>query len=261
MVKISAQYPSLIRRLLNVWYRHFRVYTKNLISNGLPPFMEPLIFLAGIGLGLGKHIVSMENIPYIQFLSTGLLVTSSMNTASYECTFGTFFRLEFDHVYDGMLGTPITSSDLLVGEMFWVGTKGLFFSLCGLIIILTFGILPLNMILLTPIIGFITGMMFGALSLWITSFVKNMNHFNFYFTGVISPMFFFSGIVFPITDLPKFIHPFAEFLPLTHAVRLVRALSFQQFDTGNIVSLAYCFAFIALFGWLAVRRLSKRLID
>jgi lipooligosaccharide transport system permease protein len=45
--------PSLRWRLLSVWYRHMRVYTRNLYSNGLPPFLEPLIFLVGIGLGLG----------------------------------------------------------------------------------------------------------------------------------------------------------------------------------------------------------------
>ncbi|MBF0318041.1 MAG: hypothetical protein HQL04_07680, partial [Nitrospirae bacterium] len=46
--------PSLAVRIFAVWYRHVRVYTKNLVSNGLPPFLEPLIFLTGIGLGLGK---------------------------------------------------------------------------------------------------------------------------------------------------------------------------------------------------------------
>ena len=40
--------PPLYHRLYSVWYRHMRVYTKNLITNGFPPFLEPLIFLAAI---------------------------------------------------------------------------------------------------------------------------------------------------------------------------------------------------------------------
>ena len=62
-------YPSLPWRLYSVWYRHLRVYTKNLASNGLPPFLEPVLFLVGIGLGLGTYITeSMEGMAYIEFL-------------------------------------------------------------------------------------------------------------------------------------------------------------------------------------------------
>ena len=73
--------PALGARLYSVWHRHMRVYTKNLISNGLPPFLEPVIFLLGIGLGLGRYLVSMDSVPYIVFLATALPVTSSMFTA------------------------------------------------------------------------------------------------------------------------------------------------------------------------------------
>jgi len=77
--------PPLAQRLFSVWYRHVRVYTKNLISNGLPPFLEPLLFLAGVGLGLGKYITeSMDGLSYIDFLGTGLLVTAAMFTAAYD---------------------------------------------------------------------------------------------------------------------------------------------------------------------------------
>ena len=131
----SSNYPAFHRRIMSVWYRHMLVYTRNLFSNGLPPFLEPLIFLAGVGLGLGKYIVSMEGMPYIQFLASGLLVTSSMYTAAFECTYGTFIRLEFDKVYDGMLGAPITADDLIIGEILWAGSKGFFFSLAVLIIV------------------------------------------------------------------------------------------------------------------------------
>ena len=100
----EKRYPPMRSRLFGVWFRHMRVYTKNLVSNGLPPFLEPLIFLAGVGLGLGRFIGEMDGIPYLMYLSTGLLVSTAMYTATFECSFGTFIRLEFDKVYDGMLG-------------------------------------------------------------------------------------------------------------------------------------------------------------
>ena len=254
-------HPPLPIRLYSVWFRHFRVYTKSLISNGLPPFLEPLIFLAGIGLGMGRYIDTMAGMPYISFLATGLPITAAMFTAAFECSYGTFIRLEFDHVYEGMLAAPISVNDLLVGEIIWAGTKGVFFSLAVIIVVGAFGFIPLPWSLTTPLIGFLTGVMFAALSMLITSIVKNINHFNFYFTGFLSPMFFFSGVVFPLENLPTVLRYFAECFPLTHVVRLCRAGDFAQFTMSLLLDLLFIVLFTAITGWLGVVRLKKKLIQ
>lgn len=254
-------YPSLVKRLYGVWFRHVRVYTRNLLSNGFPPFVEPLIFLAGIGLGLGKYITDpMQGQRYIEFLSIGLLVTSSMWTAAFECSFGTFIRLEFEKVYDGMLAAPITAENLIVGEMIWAGTKGFFFSFAVLCIVSLFGVVPLPRSLAAPAVGFLNALMFAALSLYITSFVKTINHFNFYMTGLLSPMFFFSGVVFPMENLPFWLRPISEAIPLTHSVRIMRILCSGSIHPVFWADLLYIILFIGLMGTLAVGRLKKRLI-
>jgi lipooligosaccharide transport system permease protein len=256
----ERSHPTLTQRLFAVWYRHVIVYGKNLVSNGLPPFLEPLIFLAGVGLGLSKYIGLMDNMPYLQFLGTGLLVTTAMFTASFECSFATFIRLEFEKVYDGMLAAPISVNNLLIGEILWAGTKGLFFSFAVLCIMTAFGIIPLPYSLLAPLVGFVTGVMFATLSLLVTSFVKTINHFNFYFTGFVSPMFFFSGVVFPIENLPAAIRPFAQALPLTHVVKLVRGITMAEYKPALVWSVLYCIIFILITGHFAIKRLRRRLI-
>ncbi len=253
--------PRLSYRLYAVWFRHVRVYARNLISNGLPPFLEPLVFLVGIGMGLGAYLNQMAGVPYLEYLATGLLMTTAMFTSAFECSFGTFIRLEFEKAYDGMLAAPITVWDLLVGEILWAGTKGFFFTLAVLMVIYAFGIMAPGLSLLTPFIGFFTGAMFAALSLLITSFVRTINHFNFYFSGFISPMFFFAGVVFPVRNLPAVVHPISEILPLTHAVRLTRAVSIPAeipLLWGDVV---YIVLFTLGVGYLGVRRLKTRLID
>ena len=257
----TSSHPPLFTRIYSVWYRHMRVYTKNIISNGFPPFLEPLIFLAGVGLGLGKYIVSMDGVPYIQYLAVGLITTSSMFTAAFECSYGTFIRLEYEKVYEGMLAAPITVNNLLIGEILWAGTKGFFFSLAVLIVILSFRVIPFSYTVFMPVVGFIIGIMFGTISLLVTSFVKNINHLNFYFTGFLSPMFFFSGVVFPISNLPEVIRPFAEIFPMTHPVRLVRALHTMSFEPVLILDLLYCAVITVITGYFAIKRLGKRLTN
>lgn len=258
----SHKPPSLGRRIFSVWFRHERVYDSNFISNAFPPFLEPLILLAGLGIGFGSYIQTMGAMNYILFLASGIIVTSSMWTAAYECTYGTYIRLEFDHVYDGMLGAPISPNDLVLGEILFAGTKGMLFAFAVLVVTWIAGIINYPLSILSIFVGFLCGVMFGTLSLWITSFITNINHFNFYFTGLLSPMFFFSGAVFPIENLPGSIRWIAEAIPLTHTVRMARAFCVPGQITGDLwLDLAYCVVFIAITGYLAIRGLKKRLID
>ena len=257
-----GKHPSLFQRLYSVWHRHVRVYNKDFVSNAFPPFIEPIIFLLGIGLGLGQYIEGIGDTPFLPFLATGLLVTSSMFTAAYECTYGTFIRLEFDKAYDGILSAPINVYNLIIGEILWAGTKGLFFSFAVLVILSLFGVISFSSGILAPLVGMLTGLMFGTLSLLVTSYVKNINYFNFYFTGLISPMFFFSGVMFPINSLPTYLRPLAELLPLTHSVRLVRSICSWDFNTMQLGwDLTYVTLFIIIIGYLGIKKLQTRLID
>ena len=253
-------HPPFLHRIYSVWFRHMRVYTKNLIANGFPPFLEPLIFLFAIGLGLGKYVTTMAGLPYIQFLASGLLVTAAMFTAAFECSYGTFIRMEFEKTYNGMLAAPITVNDLLIGEIVWAGTKGLFFSTAVLTVITLFGILSPQLFLVVPLIGFLTGAMFATVALLVTSFVKDINQFNFFFTGFISPMFFFCGVVFSIEKLPGWIRPVVEILPLTHPVRVMRAMVQGDFEMILLWDGVYIPLITVGTAWLAFRRLRKRLI-
>lgn len=252
--------PAWHKRLLSVWYRHFRVYTSNFYSNAFPPFMEPLVYLAGLGIGMGTAM-STGSMHYTLFLGSGLIITSAMFTAAMECTYGTFIRLEFDKVYDGMLGATLSPGDLVAGEIFFVGTKGFFFSFAVLTVIWIAGIIDYPLSILAVLVGFLTGIMFGALGMYVTSIIRNINHFNFFFTGFVSPMFFFSGVVFPLENLPQSLRLFAEVIPLTHVVRLSRGFCVPgMLEASLLWDLAYGVAFIGVFGVLAAKGMKKRLI-
>jgi lipooligosaccharide transport system permease protein len=259
--RVSVPVPSLVRRLGAVWWRHVRVYSSSLFSNGIPPFLEPLIFLVGIGLGLGRYIVSMDGLPYIQFLAVGLVLTSAMYTASFENTFATFVRLEFDKVYDGMQAASLTAENLMWGELLFTATKGAFFAGAVLVMLSVFGLVTTPWMLVGVPLGFLTAALFGAIAMLVTSAVTNINHFNFYFTLFISPLFFFSGVVFPLSQLPENIRWVAMFLPLTHPVELLRTAAGGHTVFGPVINLVYLGVVIPVVGTLAVKRMRRRLIS
>ncbi len=252
--------PNIFKRLTSVWYRFMRVYTKNLFSNGFEPFFEPLIFLGGIGIGLGAFIKELDGVPYLQFLGSALLVSTSMMTAAFECSYGTFIRLEFDKAYDGIISAPISVENLLLGEMLWAGTKGFFFSFAVLTVFTIIGVFKTPLVFIIPIVGFLTGFMFAGISLFVTSFIKSIDNFSFYTTGFLSPMFFFSGTVFPLSQFPDFLRPIIEILPLTHSIRLSRAILFSRWEYFTF-DILYIIIISAVFGYLGIKGIKKRLID
>jgi lipooligosaccharide transport system permease protein len=258
---ININPPKLIVRLYSIWFRHFRVYTKNIFSNGFPPFMEPLIFLVGMGLGLGKYISNVDNMSYIKYLAIGLPLSSAMFTAAFECTFGTLIRLEFQKTYDGMLTGPIKIEDLFIGEIIWCGTKAAFYSFAVLFVFALCKTIPITpSLILVPAVGFMVGVMICPMSLIFTSYVKTINTLNFYITGLITPMFMFSGIIFPLTNLPKWAQIVINIFPLAHAVNLEHAICNNTYSPKLIFDIAYCVIFTFIVGYIAVKRMKRRIM-
>jgi lipooligosaccharide transport system permease protein len=258
----EVELPSFFRRIFSVWARHFKVYTSHFLSNAFPPFFEPLIFLAGLGIGLGTYVSQVGDHDFTLFLASGLIVSSPMYTAAFECTYGTYIRLYFDKVYDGMLGAPLSPANIMLGELLFVGTKGMFFSFAVLVVVWVFGIITVPLALLTVFVGFLTGIMFGTLALLMTSFVKTLNQFNFFFTGLITPMFFFSGVVFPIENLSPPLRIVAEIIPLTHVVRMSRAFCIPETLGAHLfLDLLYCLVFVLITGYFGIKKISRKLVD
>jgi len=253
--------PSMIYRVYSVWYRHYKVYVRYIISNGVPPFLEPLFFLIAIGLGVGNMVTQVDGRPYIVFLASAIVIPPAMFTSAFESTYGTFIRLEFDKIYDGMLGASISTNDLILGEIIFGGTKGLFFSFCVLIVISVFGLVTYPLALLVPLIGLLTGLMFSSLSLVVTYYVKTINHFSFYFTGFLTPSYFFSGAIFPLTEIPLSYRWIPEIFPLTHPIRIARDMCMNTMSFDLIYDFIYIFVFVIIFSFLSINLLRKRLID
>ena len=257
---MDIKVPGFLQRVFSIFLRHQKCYCKHLLANGFPPFVEPIIFLAAIGIGLGRHIDNIGGIKYSQFVASGLVASTAMFTATFEMTYGTYVRMEYEKIYDSILSTPISIVDAFLGEILWAGSKGFFFSSAVLIVISLFGFVESPFCILAPFVGVFTGVIYGSLALIITSWVKDINTFNFYITGCCTPMFFLSGIVLPINELPVVFQKISNFIPLTHSVNIVRSLIFGSFSVGIIIDLIFLLIVIPIVLSIAIICIKKRLI-
>ena len=91
-------------------------------------FLEPFFYLLSIGIGVGALIDTFEfnghAVPYAEFVAPGMLAASAFNGALIDTTFNVFFKLKFVKLYDQMLATPLTISDVARGEIAWGQLRG-----------------------------------------------------------------------------------------------------------------------------------------
>jgi len=256
------KYPAPNVRLLaalRVWQRNATVYKRTWKLNILPNFFEPVLYLFGMGLGLGTYINEMEGVTYIQFLAPGLLVSSIMWGASLETTYNVFVKMNFDRIYDGILSTPINPKDLALGELLWGATRGTIYGGAFLSVLFVFGIgLQWGILLIFPLL-FIIGFMFATIGLLFTSMIKEIELFNYFFTLFLTPLFLFSGIFFPMSELPATIQIIAWFTPLYHGVELSRGI-FNQIWTMELMGhFLWILVVTSLNTLIVLRAIHKRL--
>lgn len=219
-----ARAPSGPARVYSVWFRHYRVYANFFIANATPAVFEPLFLLLAVGLGVGRYIHQTFNggLDYASFMAPGILGMTALYTAAFEASYGTFIRYMYMKTYHGMLSTPLTRRDIFLGELLWCGTKGMLFSAIVGLVLYAFGKVHTPAAVLIPAVGFVTAIAFAGLSFTVTSFVNSINHFQYYFTAVLTPLTFFSGMMFPVQELPAGLKYLAFALPMFHVIETFR---------------------------------------
>lgn len=224
---MSVEYfamPRLTLRFFPIWRRHWLVWRKVAVPAILGHLADPVIYMLGLGYGLGSLLPEMGGTSYIAFLAAGTLCYSSMNSASFESLYGAFARMHEQRTWEAILNTPVTLEDVVLSEILWSATKSLMSGCAVLIVIWILGLSDSLMSLWMIPLVLLIGLTFAAVGLIMTALAPAYDFFMYYFTLVITPMMLLCGVFFPVSQLPEALQALAAALPLTHAVDLARPL-------------------------------------
>lgn len=253
--------PRMRRGMFLVWRRNLLVWRKLLVPSILLNFGEPVLYLLGLGLGLGQFIGELGGLPYLTFLATGLIASSAMNTATFEGLFSVYTRMVPQQTYEAMLATPLEVDDIVAGEMLWCATKGLFSSSAILLVAFLLGAISHWQAILCLPLFFLTGLCFAGPAIMVASFSHSYDFFNYYVTLVLTPMFIFCGVFYPVTSLPEFAQSLVQVLPLSHSIALVRPLASGQGLSQAATHLGVLLAFALVSFYWATVLVRRRLIQ
>ena len=81
-----------------------------------------------------------QPISYQLFVAPALLTTAAMNGAINESTFNFFFKLNYDKTFASILATPLSPSDIALGELGWALIRGGLYALGFMAVMALFGL-------------------------------------------------------------------------------------------------------------------------
>jgi lipooligosaccharide transport system permease protein len=218
----SAAMPANASNWMSVWRRNYLVWKKLALASMFGNLADPMIYLFGLGLGLGLMVGRVDGVSYIAFLAAGTVASSVMMSASFEAMYSGFSRMHVQRTWEAIMHTPLTLGDIVLGEIVWAASKSV---LSGVAIMLVAGVLGYakfpSMLAALPVVV-LTGLAFASTAMIVTALAPSYDFFMFYQTLALTPMLLLSGVFFPIAQLPVLAQHITLLLPLSHAVELIR---------------------------------------
>ena len=255
---------SISFRFRHVWFRNLTTYRRIWKVNFLVPLLEPGFYILAFGLGFSGLIGGVDyaglSLEYTEFMAPALVATACMWNSFFETTYASFVRMYYQKTFDGMLATPLSLEEIILAEIVWAASKAAAAVTVMLLVLIPIGYANFPGALMCIPLAFLGGLAFGSIGMLFTGIIPTIDMFNLPIFLFITPMFLFSGTFFPISGIPEWAGIFSLLFPLYHLVELTRFFCIGAMESNPLFNLVYLGLFIAIFGFLGLRSMKRRLI-
>jgi len=216
-------------RVFGYWFMRYRRTWRGtvVISVG-----NPLLFLLGIGAGLGHLVdrqapVQMSGVTYAAFFAPGLLAAAAMQTAFLEAS-RPVAEAAGTGAYRAATPTPLEPGQMMAGHLLFIGFRVLTSSAAFVGVMAGFGLVDLEHGLGLLGAATLTGLAFAAPTAAWSVGVRQQRQINTVFRMVVMPLYMFSGSFFALSQLPAPVRAVVGALPLAQGVIACRSLALGQ---------------------------------
>ncbi len=255
---------TLVRGSILVLERQARVYRHTWRASIISTFLNPVLMLVAMGIGLGSLVDERggpAGLPYLTWLAPGLLAAAAMQTAAGDSAYPVMAGIKWIKSYDAALATPIRVSHLVGGHLGWVIIRLITISVVYGAVMVAFGATSVAQSFLAIGPAVLTGFAFaGPVTAYTANLQQETGLASMFRFGIV-PLFLFSGTFFPISQLPDWMEPLALLTPLWHGVELTRWAALGLDPTLEpLVHAGVLLLFGVTFSILANRLMTGRLI-
>jgi lipooligosaccharide transport system permease protein len=199
------------------------------------------------------------HVRYAAFVAPAILATTAMNTALNQTSFGIFSRIKNDRTYDAIVPTPVSVTDIALGEVLSAVINGALSSAAFVIVMGALGLIDSPGILLALPGSLLIGYAFAAAGLAVTTYLRDFSDFQL-IQLVMLPMYLFATTFYPLSIYPGWLRPLIEVLPLYQSIELVRQPALGSVGWHLLIPVAYLLAFGSIALWIAARRMARMLL-
>ncbi|QIQ02265.1 ABC transporter permease [Streptomyces liangshanensis] len=254
----GVRHPALreLSYWLHLWRRTWRGTVVISVAN-------PLLFLTGIGMGLGQLVgdradPALHGGSYLAFLTPGLLAAASMQNAFVDAAGPVYDSARPGGHYRAAAATPLRPADILHGHLLYILVRLVVSAFLFTAVATAFGaVAPARAPLVVPA-AVLAGFAFAApLTAWSVTLDRQAG-LEALFRFVVMPLYMFSGAFFPLSQLPDAVEPLAYLSPLWHGVELCRSLALGTATAGGAALHTGVLAALTVAGVLLARRRYER---
>jgi lipooligosaccharide transport system permease protein len=224
---------------------------------------NPLLFLVGVGAGLGRLVdhhapAQMAGVSYAAFLAPGLLAAAAMQTAFLESSWQVAHAAAPSGAYQSTVATPLAPEQVMAGHLLYVAFRVLTSSAAFVLVMAGFGLVsgPRAVAVLTA--ATLTGLAFAAPTAAWSVGVREERQINTAFRMLIMPLYMFSGTFFAVSQLPGPVRVLIEALPLAQGVALCRSLALGAAGAPAIAAHAAYLCALTIIGFALARAAYRR---
>lgn len=226
---------------------------------------SPTLFLFAIGAGLGSQIEDTELVAlgvdsYLDYIGPGVLIVTAMQVAATESLWPTMGLLRWGGVYKAVLATPITSAELGVAHVAWLGFRACVAAASFLVVLALAGAIGSWLGVLIVFVAVLVAWAHAAPLVALTVGLEQENVYPMISRVIIFPLFLFSGAFFPVEDMPRAVGAFAKVTPSWHGVELGRHLATGGLGQTDAVHAVYLVA-VCVAGFFLVQRQFRKHLD
>jgi lipooligosaccharide transport system permease protein len=211
-------------------------------SNLLGAVIQPLMYLLGVGVGVGAlvdegagNVELLGGSSYLAFYAAAIVATASMFVGAQEALWPTMDGFSWSNAYRAATSTPLTPRDVVTGLMIHYAIR-VAISASGVALVLTLFDETRGVGLVAAIpAGVLTGLSFSMpFAAWTATRTSDTSFPAIMRFGII-PMFLFGGAFYPVEQLPDWLEPVTWATPLWHGVELCRGAILGGLGAGRVV--------------------------
>jgi ABC-2 type transport system permease protein len=206
-----------MRTIYILWIRQLKRYVRSR-ARIVASLGQPLLFLLGLGFGMGPVFQKAGQGNYIQFLAPGIVGMTLLFTSVFSG-----MELIWDRQFGFLKETlvaPVPRLLIMIGRTLGGATVAIIQGSIVILICLAAGFRPAALVLLPLTLLFMAliSVMFTAMGTAIAARLTDFQGFQLIVNLLVMPMFFLSGALFPLRDLPGPMAVITSINPLSFGV-------------------------------------------